>query len=159
MKNVHYNNYERDFNIIYEGGISLNKRKLVVLTHGQFGDALIKSAQMIIGSMNDVVFVGLDEEDTPESFTEKVKLELGGISKEILFLVDLYGGTPFHIASYLLKDFKGEIITGLSLPILIESYTQYIQNDNQNVSQLIQTGKDSIRNVNRELILGGNKSE
>lgn len=137
----------------------MNKRKLVVLTHGQFGGALIKSAEMIIGTMNDVIFVGLDEEDTPESFIEKVKLRLEDNPKEILFLVDLYGGTPFHIASYLLKDFEGEIITGLSLPLLIESYTQYIQNDDQNIVELIQTGKDSIKNVNREFILGGNKSE
>lgn len=135
----------------------MNNRKLVVLSHGKFGGALIKSAQMIIGAMNDVIFVGLDEKDTPESFIEKVKLELEEKPKEILFLVDLYGGTPFHIASYLLKDFEGEIITGLSLPILIESYTQYIQNDSQNVSELVQIGKDSIKNINREFILGGNK--
>lgn len=130
-------------------------RTLVVLTHGHFGEALVKSASMIIGTMKNVISVSLTEKDTAETFIAKVHQELTDVSGEVLFLVDLYGGTPFNVASYLLKDFDGEIITGLSLPIFIESYTQYIQSDQNNISELIETGKDSIRNVNKEIILGG----
>ncbi|WP_373413090.1 PTS sugar transporter subunit IIA, partial [Enterococcus faecalis] len=43
---------------------------------------------------------------------------------EVLFLVDLWGGTPFNQANSLLEDHKDKwaIVAGMNLPMVIEAY-------------------------------------
>ena len=54
------------------------------------------------------------------------KLQLKVDSEEILFLVDLWGGSPFNQANKLFEEApeKRAIVAGLNLPMLIEAYDQ-----------------------------------
>lgn len=134
----------------------MKKNKIVVLTHGQFGQSLIDSASMIIGQLDNVVFEGLQSDDTPESFRERVTDKIDSQTDNVLFLVDLYGGTPFHIASYFLKDVDGQVLTGVNLPMLIESYTQFIQSEKHDIEDLIKVSQEGIRYIDKKILLGGN---
>ena len=47
-------------------------------------------------------------------------------SDEILFLVDLWGGSPFNQANRIFEEApeKRAIVAGLNLPMLIEAYSE-----------------------------------
>ena len=71
--------------------------RIVVAGHGDLADALVSSAQLICGMVEDLHAVGLRPDDSPESFGERLA---GATATDgpILILTDLVGGTPHNVA-------------------------------------------------------------
>ena len=82
---------------------------------------------MIFGPQDAVEAVVLTPEMGPDDFRAKL---LDAIDKfenkeQILFLADLWGGTPFNQISKLIEERGGEdwvCVTGMNLPMVIEAY-------------------------------------
>ena len=123
------------------------KKHILVLTHGDFGASLLNSAQMIIGDLDDVSSVSLVPEDSVDTFYEKVEKEISTISKDIVCLVDLFGGSPCNTALRLSQNRKIDIVCGLNLPMFIELYNQISISEDFNSEGLISTAKDNIFDV------------
>ena len=123
------------------------KKHILVLTHGDFGASLLNSAQMIIGDLDDVSSVSLVPEDSGDTFYEKVEKEISTISKDIVCLVDLFGGSPCNTALRLSQNRKIDIVCGLNLPMFIELYNQISISEDFNSERLISTAKDNIFDV------------
>lgn len=96
------------------------KTWIVVLTHGDAGKELIKSAEMILGKLENVCAFSLLPGMLPEDFLLKVKLKLDKIPKGTLVLTDLYGGTPSNIIGALSKLYDVYVVTGVNIAMLIE---------------------------------------
>lgn len=68
---------------------------------------------------------------------------------EVLFLVDLWGGTPFNQANTLFEEHKDNwaIVSGLNLPMLIEAYAMRLSEESAHkiAAQIVTTGKDGIK--------------
>ncbi len=99
---------------------------IVLASHGRFSMGIKESGQMIFGPQEALVAVVLTPEMGPEDFRNKVlaAIEALGNPEQILFLVDLWGGTPFNQISTLIEERGGEdwvAVTGLSLPMLVEA--------------------------------------
>lgn len=124
-------------------------RTLVIITHGRFGEELLKSTSMIIGKMKNTLTFSLTEETAPEQFISEITSELAKHEGKKLILVDLFGGTPFNTAAYLLQNEEVDIITGVNLPLVIESYNEFIVNGNDDIQSLLMIGKESIRHLNK----------
>lgn len=100
---------------------------IVLASHGAFAEGIKQSGQMIFGPQEAVEAVVLTPEMGPEDLRAKL---LDAIStfenqEEVLFLVDLWGGTPFNQVSLLLDEPGHEnwvAVTGLNLPMLIAAY-------------------------------------
>ena len=97
--------------------------KLVIASHGNFANELLKSAEMIYGDMSDVPAVSLMPGMSFEEFTKKASEVLEKSGKDTLVLVDLFGGTPSNVFSALTRTFGHQVVTGLNLPMLIEVYS------------------------------------
>lgn len=97
--------------------------KLVIASHGNFANELLKSAKMIYGDMSDVPAVSLMPGMSFEEFTKKASEVLEKSGKDTLVLVDLFGGTPSNVFSALTRTFGHQVVTGLNLPMLIEVYS------------------------------------
>lgn len=99
---------------------------IILASHGDFAKGILQSGSMIFGEQQDVVAVTLEPSDGPEVLKEKMEKAIATFENqdEVLFLIDLWGGTPFNQASLLMngKEDKWAIVTGLNLPMLIESY-------------------------------------
>ncbi|MEY8338639.1 hypothetical protein AALB16_11565 [Lachnospiraceae bacterium 62-35] len=98
---------------------------VVVVTHGRFGEELLKAAEMIVGEINGVDNVSLLKEDNPLSFEEKIRRVLWEKEEELLFLADIYGGTPCNTAVSILKSYPAWIVTGVNLAMLLEVATTF----------------------------------
>ena len=120
-------------------------KEILILTHGDFGKALIKSAEMIVGEMENVKSFGLQPGVSPEDFIKEVMTLIDDNTKEYFVLVDLFGGTPFHAAMYLTKNYDVNVITGVNLPLLVEIHNQTVHSETVNVDAIIEEAKESLR--------------
>jgi fructose PTS system EIIA component len=58
-----------------------------------------------------------------QTLQEKYREVLGEIplENEVLFLVDIFGGTPYNAATpYILKNKTADMVSGVNLPMLLE---------------------------------------
>lgn len=99
---------------------------IVIASHGEFASGILQSGQMILGEQENVKACTLMPSDSPENIKAKMEEAIASFDNkdEVLFLIDLWGGTPFNQASTLINghEDKWAIVTGLNLPMLVEAF-------------------------------------
>ena len=99
---------------------------IILASHGEFANGILQSGAMIFGDQVDVKAVTLQPSEGPDDLKAKMEAAIATFENqdEVLFLVDLWGGTPFNQANGLIAghEDKWAIVTGLNLPMLIETY-------------------------------------
>ena len=99
---------------------------IVIASHGEFASGILQSGQMILGEQENVKACTLMPSDGPENIKAKMEEAIASFDNqdEVLFLIDLWGGTPFNQASALINghEDKWAIVTGLNLPMLVEAF-------------------------------------
>lgn len=94
---------------------------ILVVTHGEFGPQLVKSAEGMLGPVPALKALGLSLDESRESFTARVDAALGELGPGVLVLADIAGGTPWNTAIALTLTRGGDLLGGVSLPLLIEA--------------------------------------
>lgn len=95
--------------------------QLLLISHGKLAEAMLESAEMIIGPQKDVQTLCLNPEETPEDFREKIAHILEPWKDEnVMVLSDIRSGTPFNAAASLMQSFDFRHISGINLGMLIE---------------------------------------
>ncbi len=98
---------------------------VIVITHGQFGQELLRTAQDIVGRQEAIAALSV----TSDMGLENVSQSLGetiqrlATSEGTLILVDMLGGTPCNTALLKTKDLPAEILTGVNLYMVLSSFT------------------------------------
>ena len=124
---------------------------IIIASHGDFADGIKMSGSMIFGEQKDVQSVTLQPSMGPDDL--KAKLE-DAVSKledqeQVLFLVDLWGGTPFNQVNGLFEAHKDKwaIVAGLNLPMLIEAYASRMSMNSAHeiAAHIIETAKDGVK--------------
>ena len=100
---------------------------IVLASHGKFAEGIKDSGSMIFGSQEGVVAVTLTPDMGPDDLHQKILDAITTLEDQehVLFLVDLWGGTPFNQISRVLEEEGKEdwvAVTGLNLPMLIAAY-------------------------------------
>ncbi|MGC6769096.1 mannose/fructose/sorbose PTS transporter subunit IIA [Enterococcus sp. LJL128] len=100
---------------------------IILASHGKFAEGILQSGSMIFGEQENVQAVTLMPSEGPDDLKGKLiqAIETFDDKDEVLFLVDLWGGTPFNQANSLYEEHKDKwaIVSGLNLPMLIEAYS------------------------------------
>jgi len=95
---------------------------VLVVTHGAIGEALLHSAEQILGAKQArAAAFGVSRSDAPEAVLarlRKLAAQLDG-GEGLLVLTDMFGATPCNVASRLLTDGRVEGVAGVSLPMLV----------------------------------------
>jgi mannose/fructose-specific phosphotransferase system component IIA len=94
---------------------------LLILTHGEFGPVLLKAAEGMYGPQGSAAALGLGPLETREDFGARVQAAVAQLGAPPLVLVDLACGTPWNVAMLQGLAGAGEIMAGLSLPLLLEA--------------------------------------
>ena len=122
---------------------------IVIISHGDLGDALIRATEMITGPTERLFSVPLLPDESPEGFGEK----LAGVLREIedektLVLIDLLGGTPCNVAACQALKGNVECVTGVNLPMLLELVMSRDDTSLSELAEIIaQRGQESIKNL------------
>jgi PTS system mannose-specific IIA component len=95
---------------------------IVIVTHCNLGQELIRSAEFIVGRLGQAKAVSLNPEDQVEAPHGKIAkaIEKVDIGDGVILLTDMFGGTPSNISLTFLADEKVEVVTGANLPMLID---------------------------------------
>ncbi len=98
---------------------------IVVATHGRLADEILRTAEGIVGKLEqcEAVSVGaeLSIEDARARLGEAVKRVDTGDG--VLVLTDMFGGTPANLALTFLDE-KLEVVTGVNLPMILKLATE-----------------------------------
>ncbi len=95
---------------------------VLVICHGNLGQELVKTAEIIVGKLDQCLAISMDPKHTIEELKEIVGSHLKKVDDGdgVLILTDLFGGTPSNISLSFLQEGKVEVISGLNLPMLIK---------------------------------------
>lgn len=100
---------------------------IVLASHGDLAAGIKQTGSMVFGDQPSVAVVSLEPSMGPDDFRAKVEEAIASFEdqEQVLFLVDLWGGTPFNQISGLIEGHDSwAIVTGVNLPMLIEAYSQ-----------------------------------
>ncbi|CAJ1197109.1 PTS sugar transporter subunit IIB [Companilactobacillus nantensis] len=124
---------------------------IIIASHGDFADGIKMSGSMIFGEQKDVQSVTLQPSMGPDDLKAKLEEAISSLEdqEQVLFLVDLWGGTPFNQVNGLFEAHKDKwaIVAGLNLPMLIEAYASRLSmNSAQEIAaHIIETAKDGVK--------------
>jgi PTS system mannose-specific IIA component len=140
VKNIRKYKYRRVYTLI----------ALIIGTHGKFSEELIKSSELIYGKQTNIASITFEAGESIENLISKYKKVLKELNTTdgALFLVDLFGGSPYNAAIVLANEnVKMDVITGVNLPMLIEAYARRTSDDIDDlVKHLKEASKLGIRN-------------
>ena len=98
---------------------------IVLASHGDLAEGLKMTGSMVFGDQPNVATVSLMPSMGPDDFRQKVEEAVASFDdpEDVLFLVDLWGGTPFNQISGLFDAHPSwAILTGVNLPMLVEEF-------------------------------------
>ncbi len=130
---------------------------IILASHGEFASGILQSGSMIFGEQENVAAVTLMPSEGPEDVKKKMQDAVASFDNqdEVLFLVDLWGGTPFNQASSLLEEHKENwaIVAGMSLPMVIEAYASRfsMESAHEIATHIIGTAKEGVKVKPEEL--------
>ena len=97
--------------------------KILLLSHGSLAEGLYSSAEMLMGSFEDVSVISLQKEMGVDELKEEIEeyVEKNKENKIIVFC-DIIGGTPFNTISLFSHENKSiTVFYGMNLPLLLEA--------------------------------------
>ncbi|MER2175124.1 MAG: PTS fructose transporter subunit IIA [Carnobacterium sp.] len=119
---------------------------LILVSHGDFGKELKRSAEMILGVQENIFTVSLLPHEGEKEFTEKFDAVTDLLDGNYIVFSDLLGGTPCNIVS---KKIMGgstfDLYTGMNLPMII-SFVNATMIGNTHI--ILDETKESIVKVN-----------
>lgn len=124
---------------------------IILASHGGFAEGIYQSGEMIFGKQENVAAVILKPNEGPEDVRAKMEKAIASFDDQdqILFLVDLWGGTPFNQANQLYEEHKDKwaIVAGMNLPMVIEAYASRLSMESAQeiAAHVIETAKDGVK--------------
>ena len=97
---------------------------IIVAAHGESAPALVDSATMIVGEVENTHSVTFVPGQGPEDLLEAYGEIVGDKTEDLLFLVDLFGGSPYNAGARFVADRENaDVVSGVSIPMLVEVFT------------------------------------
>lgn len=130
---------------------------IILASHGSFADGIHQSAEMIFGPQTDFKSCILKPDEGPADVKQKMQEAVASLTnqEEVLFLVDLWGGTPFNQATSLVNEHENwAIVAGMNLPMVIEALTQRfsVTAAKEIATAVVPTGNDGIKTYPEEIM-------
>ncbi len=97
---------------------------IIVVAHGDYGAALLRTAEIILGPLTDCTSISIDiafevEETLSRLDDATTRLDKG---QGVIILTDMFGGTPTNLSLSLLGKHNVEVVTGVNLPMLLKVF-------------------------------------
>lgn len=134
---------------------------IVIVTHGQLGEVLIDTAELIVGSRPEaMIAVSINITEDVDKLRGKVARAIKEVTRKrgALILTDMFGGTPSNLSYSFLREGQVEVVSGVNLPIVIKAINTRENMDLGELAECLESfGKRSISMASG--ILRGKKRE
>ena len=123
---------------------------VVIIAHENLGDALIHCVTHVLGSRParvDSLTVG--SHDDAFNLLPQARQLIASVDEGegVLILSDIYGGTPCNLACKLIVPGRVEVVTGVSLPMLVRALTYRDKSLSMMASKAVSGGRDGVLHV------------
>ena len=129
--------------------------KILIITHGDLGTEILRTAEIIIGKQEEVDSITLTSQDSLATMHARVGEILKNIktSDGTLILTDMLGGTPCNASLPFSTDYNIEIVSGLNLYMLLSAFINRSNLDLKGLAvKIISDGQRNIANA-KEIFL------
>lgn len=98
---------------------------IILVTHMDYGSALLRAAEFIVGPVQDCTCIKIDSSVEVEEAVSRLQEAADRLSqgRGVLVLTDMFGGTPTNLSLSLMGSRKEvedvEVLTGVNLPMLL----------------------------------------
>ena len=94
---------------------------LLIVTHCDLGKELVSAAEFIVGKLEAVETVSINEASDSERILKKIEAKISTLDQGegVLILTDMFGGTPSNLSLSFLEKDSIEVLTGVNLPMII----------------------------------------
>lgn len=127
---------------------------IILMTHGEFGAEMKKSAEMIAGPLEHVFCLSLKEGTEPMELSDELNNLLENAPDDTIILTDLFGGTPSNTSAMVAAKKSYTVIAGLNLPMLIEAEmkrgTMKASDLAEDLTKIAREGVRNIRKIMKE---------
>ncbi len=98
---------------------------IIVVTHGNLADVLIRTCFKIIGKREKIESYSIQWEDDADLALKAIEKKVKKLDDGdgVLALTDMFGGTPTNLMISLSNKYNFEIVTGVNLPMIIKAAT------------------------------------
>jgi mannose PTS system EIIA component len=93
---------------------------VVVATHGKLAEEMIRTAETVVGHLDQVVPVSVVAAAPDMRANLKAAIQQVDQGDGVLLLTDLLGGSPTNLCVSFLTERKVEVVTGINLPMLLK---------------------------------------
>lgn len=97
---------------------------VVLVTHADYGSALLRAAEIILGPQQDCGAVSVDGTQEVTETVARLKETVARVDngRGVLLLTDMFGGTPTNLSLSLLGGGNVDVLTGVNLPMLLKVF-------------------------------------
>ena len=134
---------------------------IIVSGHGQLSTGLLDAFEMIFGHDDKIVAVPFLKGEGIPQLQEKYQAVMARFPDDnILFLVDVFGGTPYNSAVQLVFDHPAaDVVTGVNLPMLLELAATKETSDLEALRQQLKTINQEGFKIFSEVMASVSQSE
>lgn len=100
---------------------------LIIVSHGDLAQELLNATFMIIGPQEGALALCTRRDDHPADIEAKLKEMIAALGRQgngVLVMTDIFGGTPTNISLAFLQPGQVEVLTGVSLPMVLKFFSQ-----------------------------------
>ncbi len=121
---------------------------VLIITQGHLADELVDAAARIAGGSEHLTALSLGWNDDVETAGERIResVERLDSAEGVLILTDIFGGTPYNLATRHYRPGRVEILAGVNLPIVVR--LACMESAHRQVEELAewiaQKGRDSV---------------
>ncbi|MBP7795646.1 MAG: hypothetical protein KA059_02585 [Elusimicrobiales bacterium] len=134
---------------------------IIVVTHSDFGAYLIEASEHVVGVKENVLSVSINSRMSIEDVrvnVERVTEEIKKKCSDIIYFVDIPGGTPMNVVLPFAKDIeRSAVVCGVNMSMLIYALNLKDTMDfDALIEKILLEGKKAICEV-KSILTGGNK--
>ena len=95
---------------------------VVLVTHSDFGESLMRAVEGILGEQEGCLTVSVTHQKSMQEMFEAIESGVKALENGdgVIILTDMFGGTPSNLSLSLLKIARVEVITGANMPMLLK---------------------------------------
>lgn len=98
---------------------------IIVTGHGQFAEGVMSAITLVAGEQEQIRAVNFMKDEGVEDLRCHMTQAIGDLeSRDVLLMVDILGGSPFHVAAGLMAEDTGknlQVVAGVNMASIVQA--------------------------------------